>query len=387
MKILIVTPIFPPQIGGPATYTFDLAKRLAGKHELTIVTFGVKPKKVEAVKIMAVPLHNEFFGTIRRQTALASAIGKEARRNDVIYTQGAVVVGFASALIAKLTGKPLILKFVGDEVWEEAHRKGMTNLKLEEFLGASRKPLFFLVAQWLQKQSLKTAKKIVVPSVYLKNIVTKFYGIEESKIEVINNAVEIQRPKRITQSKRTIILSSGRLVPHKRFGLLISAFNDLLKRVPKDLAKTLELQIIGDGNATKELLEMINTLNLSKKVKLVGRLERETYLQRLRMVKIFVLVSSYEGLSHAIIEAMLSEVPVVASDIPGNREVIEHEKTGLLTKTATEDLSDAIKRMLTDEELTKQIKLNAKRNAQQRFGWRTNIERLVHLLREESSSA
>ncbi|OGY20676.1 MAG: hypothetical protein A3F04_00010 [Candidatus Chisholmbacteria bacterium RIFCSPHIGHO2_12_FULL_49_9] len=132
---------------------------------------------------------------------------------------------------------------------------------------------------------------------------------------------------------------------------------------------------------------MINTLNLSKKVKLVGRLERETYLQRLRMVKIFVLVSSYEGLSHAIIEAMLSEVPVVASDIPGNREVIEHEKTGLLTKTATEDLSDAIKRMLTDEELTKQIKLNAKRNAQQRFGWRTNIERLVHLLREESSSA
>jgi glycosyltransferase involved in cell wall biosynthesis len=311
---------------------------------------------------------------------LAWTIIREAWKNDVIFVQGALVVGCTSALIAKLLGKPLILKFVGDEVWEEALRKRKTNLELENFLGEPKKSYLVFLEQWVQAQTLRLASKIVVPSHYLKNLLRKFYRINESEIEVIENAVEIPVMKRRPTTNKKVIVSSGRLVPHKRFDLLILAFGYLLELLPKDMAETIELQIIGEGRSMEALRATIEQLNLLKKVKLIGRRNKQAYFHRLRKASIFVIASSYEGLPHAIIEAMLSEVPVVASDIPGNREVIDHGTTGLLTKATTKDLAEAMKRIFVDQEFATKTARNAKRNARKRFSWKTHIERLVHLL-------
>jgi len=288
-------------------------------------------------------------------------------------------------IIGKILKKPVVIKFVGDIAWEEAERRGVTDQDLQGFLENRHHPFAIRLLQWLQTQSLKRSKYIIVPSHYLKQVLLDGYAISLQKVSLVHNAVTIPKNLERKAKGELTIVSSGRLVAHKRFDMVIAAFFKL-KRL--GLVKDhLKLMIIGDGPQKQILERQIKRLKLEDTVQITGALNRASYLRALSSASLFVLASSYEGLPHAIIEAMLSEVPVVASDIPGNREVIEHEKTGLLTKTATEDLSDAIKRMLTDEELTKQIKLNAKRNAQQRFGWRTNIERLVHLLREESSSA
>lgn len=383
MKILIVTPIFPPQIGGPATYTYELAKRLIPSHQVTIIAFGEKLMKLGGAKIVSVPLLGGVLGAIGRQATLIKAVASAARETDVIYAQGALVVGFTSSLIARIQGKPLIIKFVGDEVWEEALRKKKTNLELENFLGEPKKPFLVFLEQWLQKRSLKAAVKIVAPSHYLKSLLMKFYRIDESTIEIIENAAETPILKRSPITNKKIIISSGRIVPHKRFELLLLAFENLLELLPNDLAKTLELQIIGEGSSKQDLVETIKRLKLPKKVKLVGRLEKQAYLHRLRLAKVFVLASSYEGLPHAIIEAMLSGVPVVASDIPGNREVIEDGKTGLLAKARTTDLAQAMRRMIIDEEFAQEMARNAEENARRKFSWNTHIERLVHLFRQE----
>ena len=384
MKILIPTPIFPPEIGGPATYVSELAKRLSIEHEIVIITFTQDPQPTKNTKVVSISLHKHFLGILFRQLKLAAAIYKYGKNADLIYAQGPVVVGFTAIIVGKILSTPTIVKFVGDIAWEEAERRGKTTLGLEQFVKDDRKSVRIRLLQRAQKLSLQWADKIVVPSEYLKKILRQLYKIQTVKIEVIDNAVAMPKIKKDkkNRSKKTI-LASGRLVSHKRFDLVIQAFKALIEKMKKEEAKKLKLVIVGDGPERKRLQALIHSEGLHGKVKLVGSLGKGKYYERLASSELFVLASSYEGLSHAIIEAMLLKVPVVASDIPGNRGAITNGKTGILVPARVKNFAEAIQKMLTDEQFAERVSKNAKKNAQERFTWETHLKRLVHLFRQE----
>ncbi len=135
MKILLTTPIFPPEIGGPATYTCEISRRLLERgHDIRVVTFADTKPKVQGVKVIPVRLNYRVLGTLRRQLRLFFTILRAARGMDLIYAQGAVVVGFCSFIVGKLTGKPIVVKFVGDVAWEQAVNNGEIKRYLEDFL-------------------------------------------------------------------------------------------------------------------------------------------------------------------------------------------------------------------------------------------------------------
>ncbi|MBI4099511.1 glycosyltransferase family 4 protein [Candidatus Microgenomates bacterium] len=173
MKILITTPIFPPEIRGPAIYTYQLCQQLKAKNqECVIVTFTQDPQPIPAVTVVSLSQGGNSF---TRQWRLFREILILGKNSEIIYAQGADVVGLASVLAGKLLSKKVIIKFVGDLSDELKRDFGHDNYLVR-------------LATWV---SLRLADKIIYPAKHLQKSMNKRYSIPADKTVVIYNAVDV----------------------------------------------------------------------------------------------------------------------------------------------------------------------------------------------------
>lgn len=286
------------------------------------------------------------------------------RRTDVILALDPVSVGLPAYLAAFLLRKPFIVKVVGDYAWEQGVQRSGVNVSLDEFVRMRRVPPFVRLLQLIQTFVARRARAVIVPSEYLKGIVTA-WGIDAKKIQVIYNAVSVDTA---TLPERTLpshsILTAGRLVPWKGIRGLIDALV-LVREVIPDAT----LSIIGDG-PEREALEA----HAAGTVTFLGALSHTETLAQVRAADVFALNSTYEGLSHMLIEAALLGAPIVASNAGGNPEVIRHEQDGLIVPTGdTAKLAQALIRLLKDPAYAKQLGAQAKAGSD-RFALATMLE-------------
>lgn len=152
-------------------------------------------------------------------------------------------------------------------------------------------------------------------------------GIAPARIQVINRGRDSQRfryrPRIIVPGKTVHFLHVGRLVPVKGQRDLLHAFKASLEHYPNAA-----LHIAGEGPERQSLMQLIEELRLSDHVQLLGN--RTDIPRLLQEYDCFVFPSYSEGFSGAVVEAMLSGVPVLASDIDANREVLQPGVTGYL---------------------------------------------------------
>ena len=133
-----------------------------------------------------------------------------------------------------------------------------------------------------------------------------------------------------------IIVGIGRLTKQKNFSLLISAFNEILKKYPEYI-----LIILGDGEKKSEILKLIKTLGIENKVHLVGF--QENVYQYLIKADCFVLSSLWEDPGFVLLEAGLSNTTVISSNCKnGPQEILDNENNGYLFKN--NDLNDFLKK-------------------------------------------
>ena len=165
-KIVIITPIFPPEQRGPATYCFELCQKIPS----VVITFTKDPTPIKNIKIISVPTTGISF---LRQLRLLSKIIKESNDCNLIYAQGADVCGFAAVIAGKLLHKPVVIKFVGDLVVE-----------MERDFNKKVPYLFFVT-----KLTLNLADKIIFPARHLQDSICEKYKIDKNKTNVIYNAV------------------------------------------------------------------------------------------------------------------------------------------------------------------------------------------------------
>ena len=133
-----------------------------------------------------------------------------------------------------------------------------------------------------------------------------------------------------------IIVGVGRLTKQKNFSLLISAFNEILKKYPKYI-----LIILGDGEKKSEILKLIKTLGIENKVHLVGF--QENVYQYLIKADCFVLSSLWEDPGFVLLEAGLSNTTVISSNCKnGPQEILDNENNGYLFKN--NNLNDLLKK-------------------------------------------
>ena len=365
-KVLICTPLYPPDIGGPATYS-KLLKDELPKHGfgVDVLSFGSVRKLPRFVR------HFVYFLKVL----------KIGHKFDIIFAQDPVSVGLPSLFAAKVLRKKFILKIVGDYAWEQGiQRFGVEDL-LDNFID---KKYGWRVESLrrIQKFTANSADKIIVPSFYLKNIVSR-WGVKEDKIKVVYNAFKPSKTSISREEARqklglngVILVSAGRLVPWKGFGVLVKIMSDLLKKIPD-----LKLLIIGDGPRREVLKLQITNHKLQKNVFLVGEVPREKVLMYLCAGDLFVLNTGYEGLSHQLLEAMAVGIPIVTTDLGGNPELIKNKESGLLVEyNNKEELKNAIMDLYKNEEKRTKFVASAQQRARE-FTKEKMINELVKILK------
>jgi sugar transferase (PEP-CTERM/EpsH1 system associated) len=134
-------------------------------------------------------------------------------------------------------------------------------------------------------------------------------------------------PDGFMSGNELLIGSVGRMVQLKDFPTLVHAFLRLLSDFP-DARKRLRLVIVGDGDSRAECLGLLRAADAEHLAWLPG--ERADVAEIMRTLDVFVLPSLGEGISNTILEAMASGLPVVATHVGGNPELVEHDRTGKL---------------------------------------------------------
>jgi glycosyltransferase involved in cell wall biosynthesis len=195
------------------------------------------------------------------------------------------------------------------------------------------------------------------------------FGIPRNMIQTIENGVETSRfchaPRRdfngAGDKRRMIIGVVGRLVPIKGVEFAIRAFQDVVRRFPDTM-----LAIVGDGPLSGPLKDIAAELGLNGDVLFLGT--RHDMPEMYASMDIFVLPSLYEATSMAILEAMASHKPVIATDVGGTSVIIKNGENGLLVEPKNaEALAAAIIRLLEEPELSRRLAANGCSWVEKRF--------------------
>lgn len=186
-------------------------------------------------------------------------------------------------------------------------------------------------------------------------------GFRPNRVSVIPPGVDARFAPGGTRSPHPLVVAVGRLMPVKRFDLLIRAVADLRAELPD-----VELVIVGDG-AERHVLEAVaRDLDADAYVRLPGRLRDDELVDLYRRAWVLASASAAEGWGMTITEAAACGTPAVVTDISGHRDAVRHGVTGLLADER--ELGPAIGRVLTDEGLRARLAAGALAHART-FTW------------------
>lgn len=347
-KVVFTTGIFPPDIGGPATFIPLLAENLVSRGiEAEVVTLVDEPQE-NMDKALPYPITriSRHLKKPLRDVRVVSEIMKKASESDLIFSN---TLALESAVAAKLTGKPLIQKVVGDLAWERASLAGRFDGTLDDYQHAGL-DIKSRLTNLYRNIGIRGSDLIITPSNYLAQIVQS-WGVPEPKIHVICNASHQAVPIEVPEKKTFRIVSVARLIPHKGVSGILKAALGL------DFAY--ELVIIGDGPLRQELEKEATALQAN--ATFTGSIPKEKVAGYLATADLFVLNSSYEGLPHVVLEAMHFGTPVLASEVGGTPEVVKDGETGLLFQhNDIEQMRQKIKQIQSDFALAARLRESGK---------------------------
>lgn len=350
MRVLITSPIFPPDLGGPSVYVPSFGRFLVERgHEVKVIAFCSDPKpeghpfEVEAITRGPLPLrYLKAFWSVLRQ----------AKGYDVIYIQEHLAL--LHVLAAKLRRVPCVIRIMVDGSWEISHRKGWCEGDDIVAFQGKRYGWKVSLTQRLQRTWWRWAKQIITCSDFLRGVLVNTYGVDQGKVQTIFNAYHGPDPTTLTETKeearealglrgdKRYLLTVCRLMVWKQVDRIISS----LKELPNDV----ELLVCGDGPELEAWEEQARSLGVKERVHFQGNVPHELVPRYIRAADIFVLYSRYEGLSHTLIEVQTLGTPAVASAVCGNPEVVSDGETGRLVGVDdTPNLTATLSELLENE--------------------------------------
>lgn len=316
MRILITSDIFPPDVGGPATYVPRIATELTRRgHQVTVVTYslvrafaGDGGYPFPVLRVSAAPPR------WRRLPRTLAAIQARGRQADIIYANGLVT---ETVLANYVLRRPVVAKVVGDLAWERSRDKGWIQDSIELFQ-TQRYSSRVELMRWRRNWSYARMDGIIVPSHYLKRMLVEHWHLPADRVQVVYNSFEAQEqqmsPVAIDLPVKYKLITVCRLTGWKGVDGLIQALPAL---------SDVGLVVVGDGPLYAELVALAQALGVETRVRFVGTVPGEQVPAYLRACDVFVLNSTYEGLPHVLLEAAAAGLPVIATAVGGTPEVLQ----------------------------------------------------------------
>jgi glycosyltransferase involved in cell wall biosynthesis len=364
LKVSLVSGIYPPDIGGPANYVPAFETYL-NKRAIytTLISLADKPKNYKSEFNEKVFIARNLVLPIRFLLTLFHLIRRSFNSND-IFANGLHEEAAVANLVLR---KNMTMKIVGDPVWEKyRNQSGSNSQNLTEFnLGKLRfKPRLrrkFLT--W----ALNQANLVVCPSPELCELVAS-WGVK-TRIFYVPNGVE---PVKLFSEDRPIdVIFVGRLVKWKNVNEIIASVGKL----------GLSLTVLGDG-PERTNLEMLSS-QLSAEVTFEGQVKEDEIVNFLIKAKCFVLVSDYEGMSFALLQAMNCGAVPVVSDIAGNLQIIKDKETGFVVPLHNQQrLNEAIDCAVNYPKISDNIAIAAKNLCNIEFNLESNFGRMIELFQK-----
>lgn len=353
--------------GGAPQHVLDLARYMLTRgHPVGIVAAPEARLMREAKALGARFFPNPYFTlslTPRRDilTVLPILRAIQEFQPDLIHAHS-TKAGLAARLAAVLTRRPAVFTahgwgFAETRAWWTPH-----------------------VLRWLERLAARVTERIICVSYFDYELALRYITEQPEKLTVIWNGIapgpylEASKRARTLGHRRSdpVFISVGRLAPPKDFQTLLSA----LQYLP-----TGRLLVVGDGPDRPQVEIWVRSAGLNDRVTLLG--EREDVPALLTSADIFLLSSRKEGLPRAVIEAMMAGLPIVATNVGGLPELVEHQQTGLLVPPGDpQALAQAVKILIDNPALAKQMGAAGQRKALSDFTLDRMCERTYQAYRE-----
>ena len=377
MKILITVGIFPPDIGGPASFVPKIAKLLQENgFEVTIICLSnEKIVDNESYKIIRI-LRNQNL-MIRWIKTIFKMISN-GRNADTIFVNGLPMEAYIANLFLR---KKLIRKVVGDWAWERGRNKGIIDDSFDEFQ-KNKHNLHLEIAKFSRGWTATKADLVITPSVHLKNVV-KNWGVSENNLKVIYNGTNIQ--SKITKKENEVLhfITVGRLAPWKNIDKIIQAMAILNEK-----GFNFIFNIVGSGPLNENLKILVKELKLENKIFFLGQKNTEELNKIYLDSDIYIQASGYEGLPHVILEAINFNLSIISTPIGGTNEILLDGKNGWILRLKDEkapdefDLQEIIYELVDNKTKSNNLIHNAKEYLIENFDEDKNLNKYIELFKQ-----
>ncbi len=364
-EITILSGVFPPDLGGPAKFALDFSNFCVTQSistcviSLTNLECGYQEKN--QVRIWKV---SRRLPILMRVCKTSWLIRKRLRSGSALIANGL----FLELLIASVgPNRRFVTKVPGDIVWERARIKGTTNMSIVDFQ-KSNLSIAQRIQRWLYSTVLRKSEFVVVPSRELAKLCLA-WGVDQSKIKYIPNSVDTKMFSSSANDKKYDLISVCRLVPWKGLTEIVETAAFL----------NFSLAIVGTGPEYENLVRL--SRSLEAKVDFLGDVEQHQLPGYLTSARYFVLNSTFEATSYALIEAMSCGLVPLANEETGSSEVISHMKDGiLLNKLTGLTLKQALVALESDSRLYSQLASASRDKVVSNFNQDVNFLKILHLL-------
>ena len=227
----------------------------------------------------------------------------------------------------------------------------------------------------LMSSALKNAQQLFSTSYAIDDLMRKQHGLS-TKIIPFGVDTKFFTPNSSKNSESVVIGIIKSLEPHNGVEYLIRAFNFIIKKN----IKSIKMHIVGTGSLEKKLKQMVKDYNLENEIKFFGHISHHNIVAHYQKLSIFVCPSLRESFGVSVIEASASAVPIIANNIGGLKEVVEHGKTGYLIDTTNpKKLADYIEKLIKNDDLRLNLGENGRVFVKQKFNWDTNITEMLDI--------
>jgi glycosyltransferase involved in cell wall biosynthesis len=395
-KVCFISPEYLPLSGGTGAYVYYLSRELM-KHgnRICIVTGYDEARDVKVneqlnvyfLKVFKTPIVKSFIFAASSRRKLNQI--RDAADVDIAHVNLPLVPHFA---VPSGFGKTLISTVHSTWKGEAEAIRG------EPYARLNSNEKFMVSFNWFlrifEERMLKRSNRLIAVSDFTRRELHQYYKVDESKIRVIHNGVDINKFKPAVDKRKAkvelgfspddiIILSVGRLYARKGLFTLIESMPRVVERF-----KNAKFVISGKGqsNEMKKLLAHATRLGVRGNIVFTGYFPDKRLPRLYQAADVFAFSTFYEHHPFAVLEALSTGLPVVTTNVGGIPETIENGKNGFMCQPFnSREFSDRILYFLEHPAEAGEMAFQARKTIEERFDWRLVVQKVLKVYDEAQS--